>query len=132
MKLNDIKTTQAFDYGYLLKRIFPYIKPVMLRIVIAFLLAVPLGLLDGVTAFALKPYIDVVVNGNEMVVKGFTLTRDFLATVIPPGIVIFAGIQGILRYLNTYLSDWISYNIANSIKIDLFKKLVYLDSQFYD
>lgn len=132
MKLNEIKTANAFDYGYLLKRIFPYIKPVLFRIIITFALAIPLGLLDGVTAFALKPYIDVVVNGNTMDVRGFILTRDLLAAVIPPGIVIFAGVQGVLRYLNTYLSDWISLTIANSVKVDLFKKLIYLDSKFYD
>ena len=71
-------------------------------------------------------------NGNEMVVKGYTLTRDFLALVIPPAIVVFAGVQGVLRYINTYLADWISVTISNSVKIDLFKKLVYLDSKFYD
>ncbi len=132
MKLNQINTANAFNYGYLLRRIYPYLKPIMFRIIVAFLLAVPLGLLDGVTAYALKPYIDVVINGQTFVVKGYTLTRDFLAFWIPPGIVIFAGIQGVLRYLNTYLSDWISLTIANSIKVDLFKKLIYLDSKFYD
>ena len=132
MKLNEIKTSNAFEYSYLLKRIFPYIKPVMFRILITFALAIPLGLLDGVTAFALKPYIDVVVNGQTMDFHGYILTIYLLAKIIPPGIVIFAGIQGVLRYLNTYLSDWISLTISNSVKIDLYKKLIYLDSKFYD
>ena len=132
MRLDDIKTDEAFNYGYLLKRIFPYIKPILFRIFVLIILAIPLGLLDGVTAFALKPYIDVVVNGNELVVKGVNISRDFLALIIPPGIVVFAGVQGVLRYLNSYLSDWIGYTISNSIKVDLFKKLVYLDSKFYD
>lgn len=132
MKLDKITTNSAFDYGYLLKRMWPYIKPVFFRIIIAFVLAIPLGLLDGVTAFALKPYIDVVVNGDTLSYGSINLTRDILAFWIPPGIVIFAGIQGVLRYLNTYLSDWISLNIANGVKVDLFKKLIYLDSKFYD
>ncbi len=132
MKLNEIRTDNAFNYKYLLNRIFPYIKPLIPRVLLTFILAIPLGLLDGVTAFALKPYIDVVVNGQTLDCFGYTLTRDFLALVIPPGIVIFAGIQGVLRYLNTYLSDWISLKISNNIKVDLFKKLVYLDSKFYD
>ena len=132
MRLDDIKTEKAFNYGYLIKRIFPYIKPLLFRIFVLIVLAVPLGLLDGVTAFALKPYIDVVVNGNELMLWGHNLTRDFLALVIPPGIVVFAAVQGVLRYLNAYLSDWIGYTISNSIKVDLFKKLVYLDSEFYD
>ena len=111
---------------------YPYIKPLMFRIVLTFVLAIPLGLLDGVTAFVLKPYIDVVVNGDTLTYFNYTLTRDILSVIIPPGIVIFAGIQGVLRYLNTYLSDWISITISNSVKIDLFKKLVFLDSKFYD
>ena len=132
MKLNEINTANAFNYKYLLQRIFPYIKPVLFRIIITFILAIPLGLLDGVTAFVLKPYIDVVVNGQTLDWHGIILTRDLLAAIIPPGVVIFAGIQGVLRYSNTYLSDWISLTIANSIKVDLYKKLVYLDSKFYD
>ncbi|MBQ7287688.1 MAG: ATP-binding cassette domain-containing protein [Candidatus Gastranaerophilales bacterium] len=132
MKLENIKTNNAFDYKYLLKRISPYIKPLSFRIALLFILAIPLGLLDGVTAFVLKPYIDVVVNGQTLVLFDYTLTRDLLAAVIPPGVVVFAGVQGVLRYVNSYLSDWISYTIANNVKVDLYKKLVYLDSKFYD
>ncbi len=132
MKLNEIQTANAFNYKYLLDRMFPYIKPLIFRIIITFALAIPLGLLDGATAFVLKPYIDVVVNGDTLTYFGYTLTRDVLSIIIPPGIVIFAGVQGVLRYLNTYLSDWISITIANSVKVDLFKKLVFLDSKFYD
>ncbi|MBQ2983552.1 MAG: ATP-binding cassette domain-containing protein [Candidatus Gastranaerophilales bacterium] len=132
MKLEQITTANAFNYRYLLKRIFPYIKPVLFRIVIAFLLTIPLGLLDGVTAFVLKPYIDVVINGDTLTYGNVVLTRDILGFWIPPGIVIFAGVQGLLRYSNTYLTDWISYTIANHVKIDLFKKLIFLDSKFYD
>lgn len=132
MKLDVITTDRAFDYGYLLRRIWPYIKPVMFRIVIGFALAIPLGLLDGATAFALKPYIDVVINGETYAFKGFELTRDLLAAIIPWAIMLFAVIQGLLKYINSYLTDWISIKISNSVKEDLFKKLVYLDSKFYD
>ena len=132
MKLDVITTDRAFDYGYLLKRIWPYIRPVMFRIVIGFALAIPLGLLDGATAFALKPYIDVVINGETYAFKGFELTRNLLVAVIPWAIMLFAVIQGLLKYINSYLTDWISIKISNSVKEDLFKKLVYLDSKFYD
>lgn len=132
MKLSNIKTDNAFNYGDLMRKMFPYIKPVLFRIVVTFFLAIPLGLLDGVTAFALKPYIDVVVNGNTLTYFNYTLTRDVLSVIIPPGIVLFAAFQGILKYLNTYFTDWISLTISNKIKVDLYKKLVYLDSQFFD
>ncbi len=132
MKLSNIKTDNAFNYGDLMRKMFPYIKPVLFRIAVTFFLAIPLGLLDGVTAFALKPYIDVVVNGNTLTYFNYTLTRDVLSVIIPPGIVLFAAFQGILKYLNTYFTDWISLTISNKIKVDLYKKLVYLDSQFFD
>lgn len=132
MKLEQIKTDSAFKYSYLLKRIFPYIKPVLGRIIIAFLIVIPLGLLDGVTAFVLRPYLDVVVNGKEVEYFGFTLTKNILETAIPIGIVIFAMIQGTLRYLNTYLTDWINLTIANGVKSDLYKKLISLDCKFFD
>ena len=132
MKLAYSTANTAFNYKYLLSRLFPYLRPHLFRIFIAFSLAIPLGLLDGATAFALKPYIDVVVNGNTMVVRGFELTRDLLANFIPFLIVAFATLQGVLRYLNTYLSDWLSNKISNSVKIDLFKKLIKMDSKFFD
>ena len=66
MKLDNIKTDNAFNYSYLLKRMFPYIKPILFRIIIAFILVIPLGLLDGVTALALKPYMDYLDYLNNM------------------------------------------------------------------
>ena len=132
MKLAKTQTVNAFNYAFLSRRIFPYIKPLIPRMTIAFVLAIPLGLLDGATAFALKPYIDVVVNGNPMVIRGFELTRDLLANLIPWLIVAFAVVQGLLKYTNSYLTDWLSNKISNSIKIDLFKKLTSLDSKFFD
>ena len=132
MKLEQIKTDSAFNYSYLLKRIFPYIKPVIGRIIIAFLIVIPLGLLDGVTAFVLRPYLDVVVNGKEATYFGFTLTKELMELAIPIGVVFFAVIQGTLRYLNTYLTDWINLTIANGVKLDLYKKLISLDCKFYD
>ena len=132
MKLETTTAKTAFDYKFLLKRLYPYIKPFWFRILLTFVLAIPLGLLDGATAFALKPYIDVVVNGNEMVLGALHLTRDILVNLIPFLIVGFAVVQGLLRYLNSYLTDWISNKISNLVKIDLFKKLIKMDTKFFD
>lgn len=132
MKLILSQAETSFNYKYLLSRIYPYIKPVMGRVILGFLVAIPLGLLDGIMAFSLRPYIDVVINGNPMVIKGFTISRDLLAAAIPWAIILFAVIQGFLKYINNYLTDWTSTTISNSVKIDLFKKLTTLDSKFYD
>ena len=135
-KLKDTTSKDAFNYGYLLKRIYPYIKPVLGRALINLAIAIPLGLLDGVMALALKPYLDYVVNGSPedtWTFLGFTVhTQVFLASIIPFGIVAFAAFQGILKYLSNYLTDWTGNKISNSLKVALFKKLTGLDPQFYD
>jgi len=136
MKLNDTVSKDAFRYGYLLERIFPYIKPVMGRAILGLLIAVPLGLLDGVTAIALKPYLDNVINGNSLATFEFLgrtfHSRHFWATIIPPAIITFAVFQGGLKYLNTYLTDWTGMKVANALKVDLFRKLTSLSPKFYD
>lgn len=122
MKLQYSQANSAFNYKWLLTRIFPYIKPYLGRIIIGFIIAIPVGLLDGVVAFALKPYMDEVITKKNML----------LAAIIPFAVVLFAAVQGVLRYLNDYLTDWTSQKITNSVKIDLFSKLVYMDSSFFD
>ena len=55
MKLKDTQALTSFKYGWLLKRIFPYIKPVLGRVILGFIVAIPVGLFDGVVSFSLKP-----------------------------------------------------------------------------
>lgn len=135
-KLQNTVSKDAFNYKYLLKKIFPYIKPVLPRAIINLIIAIPLGLLDGVVALALKPYLDFVINGNpEHTWSYFGITvhsQAFLAAIIPFGIVGFALFQGILKYLSNYLTDWTGQKISMSLKKDLFKKLTSMDPQFFD
>lgn len=135
-KLKDTSSKTAFNYGYLLNKIFPYIKPVMGRAILNIAIAIPLGLLDGVVALSLKPYMDFVVNGNPnqtWTFLGHTVhLQSWLAFIIPFGIVGFALLQGVLKYASNYLTDWTGNKISNSLKVDLFKKLTQLDPKFYD
>ena len=131
-KLKDTLSKDAFRYGYLIGKISPFLRPHLPRIILNLILAIPLGLLDGVVAFALKPYMDCVINGKSWVIFGFSIEQSILATVIPFGIVLFAVIQGLLKYTNNYLTDWIGNKISNSLKVELFKKLTSLDSKFFD
>ena len=136
MKLNATTAQNSFKYSWLLGRIFPYIRPYMFRIILGVLVAIPLGLLDGVTAFALKPYMDYVIGGKslEFSLMGnyFTITSLQMAYILPFGVILFAGFQGILRYLNGYLSTWTSQRITNDVKFDLFDKLIHMHPQFFD
>lgn len=136
MKLSKTQAQKSFEYNWLLSRIFPYIRPYMFRILCGFAISIPLGLLDGVTAFALKPFMDYVVGKHDWTFyisgQSFTLTWQTFAFIIPFGVVVFAGLQGVLRYLNDYISAWTSQKITNDVKFDLFHKLVYMDPQFFD
>ena len=136
LKLKNTNTKNAFRYSYLLSKMYPYIKTVLGRTILLFILAVPLGLLDGVVAFSLRPYMDFVVNGNEtqtFVLMGHTIKlQSFFIKLIPFGIVFFALVQGLLKYICNYLTEWTGNKMSNNLKVDLFKKLTSMDTKFYD
>lgn len=136
MKLNATTAQNSFKYGWLLSRILPYLKPYWFRILLGFLVAIPLGLLDGVTAFALKPYMDYVIGGKSLEFTVFNheviITSLQMAFLLPIGVILFAAFQGVLRYLNGYLSTWTSQRITNDVKFDLFDRLIHMHPQFFD
>lgn len=136
MKLSATTAQNSFKYGWLLSRIWPYIKPYWFRITLGFLVAIPLGLLDGVTAFALKPYMDFVIGGKnfEFALFGhdYVITSIQMSVILPFGVILFAAFQGVLRYLNGYLSSWTSAHITNDVKFDLFERLIHMHPQFFD
>ena len=136
MKLETTTGKNSFKYSWLLSRIFPYIKPYLFRILLGFIVAIPLGLLDGITAFALKPYMDYVIGGKNFVVDwhgiSFSINSIQMAYILPIGVILFAAFQGILRYFNGYLSTWTSQRITNDVKFDLFDRLIHMHPQFFD
>lgn len=136
MKLKDTTASNSFRYGWLLGRIFPFIKPVLGRVILGFLVAIPVGALDGIVSVSLKPFMDYVVGKHDWSISllnhHITIPYSTLALAIPFGVVLFAAIQGVLRYLNSYLTDWTSQKITNSVKISLFNKLCDMDASFFD
>ena len=136
MKLEQTSANNSFRYSWLLGRIYPFIRPVLGRIILGLLVAIPVGALDGVVAFALKPYMDYVIGQKDLIFTMFnhtyTISASVLATAIPFAVIFFALFQGVLRYLNSYLTDWTSQKITNTVKIALFKKLICMDTSFFD
>ena len=136
MKLQATTAQNSFKYEWLLSRIYPYIKPYWFRILLGFAIAIPLGLLDGVTAFALKPYMDYVIGGKTFAVDwhgiSFSINSLQMAFILPIGVILFAAFQGVLRYLNGYFSTWTSQRITNDVKFDLFNRLIHMHPQFFD
>ncbi|MBR1965313.1 MAG: ABC transporter ATP-binding protein [Lentisphaeria bacterium] len=100
----------------------PYVKPYWFRALLAVLICVPIGALDGVIALALRPYMDLV-----MVEK--SLQSSWL---IPCAIVAFTIFQGILNYVATYLNTWVGGKITNDLKFTLYKKMLSFEAGFFD
>lgn len=103
------------------KRMWPYIKPYWFRGVLSLVLAIPIGSLDAVIAMALKPYMDLV-----MVEKSLQT-----AWYIPIGIILFSCIQGGLSYAANYLNTWSGTKITNYLKSDLYKKMLFFETDFF-
>ena len=117
--INKFKNSQAYkNYA----RILPYVKPYWFRALLAVLICVPIGALDGVIALALRPYMDLV-----MVEK--SLQSSWL---IPCAIVAFTIFQGILNYVATYLNTWVGGKITNDLKFTLYKKMLSFEAGFFD
>lgn len=103
-------------------KMYPYVKPYTFRALVAVLITIPIGAMDAVIAWSLKPYMDIV-----MVNKSAVST-----TYIPLLIILFSMLQSLFNYTATYLNTWVGRKIANDVKIDLFAKLMHYDAQFFD
>lgn len=117
--IEKIKSTYIVS-NYL--KIYPYVKPYTFRALIAVLITIPIGSMDAVIAWSLKPYMDIV-----MVEKSSSSTA-----YIPILIIIFSVLQSLLNYTATYLNTWVGRKIANDVKIDLYYKLMHYDASFFD
>ncbi len=136
MKLINTTSENSFRYGWLLSRIMPFVVKYWFRIILGFMIAIPLGLLDGVTAFSLKPYMDYVIGAKDfeftVLNHKFFITSLQMSFLIPVGVVIFAAVQGILRYFNGYFCTWTGQKITNDLRISLFQKLINMHPGFFD
>ncbi len=119
-KKQNIVLKNSFVYNY--KRMWPYVKPYWGRALMSVLLAAPIGMLDGVIAMSLKPYMDLV-----MVEKSLQT-----AWYIPIAIVLFTSIQGGLTYGANYLNTWVGVKITNLLKLDLYKKMLCFETEFFN
>ena len=123
MQKVDIKSKlmrNAFIVNY--RRMWPYIKPYWFRALLSVLLAIPIGSLDAVIALSLKPYMDLV-----MVEKSIQT-----AWYIPLAIILFTCIQGGLTYVVNYLNTWVGAKITNLLKLDLYKKMLTFETEFFN
>jgi subfamily B ATP-binding cassette protein MsbA len=103
------------------KRMWPYVRPVWFRAVLTLLLAIPVGSMDAVIAWAIKPYTDAVMVEQNLAASWY----------IPILIIGFTAVQGGLTYLLNYLNTWVGGKITNALKADLFKKMLTFETEFF-
>lgn len=106
------------------KKMMPYVRPYWKRALLAVLITIPIGSMDAVIAWALKPYMDVVMVEKQ--------TMGGTTVLIPLLIIIFSLFQSLLTYLATYLNTWVGQRISMDLKKKLFIKLMRYDASFFD
>ncbi len=103
-------------------RMWPFVKPYGFRALLAVLICIPIGSLDAVIALSLKPYMDIVMVGQEIKSPWY----------IPFLIIGFTSTQGFLNYFATYINTWVGIKITNDLKFKLFSKMLNFETAFFD
>ncbi|MCL2474264.1 MAG: ABC transporter ATP-binding protein/permease [Alphaproteobacteria bacterium] len=104
--------------------IWPYVRPYWFRALIAVLITIPVGSMDAVIAWSLKPFMDTVMLQSE----DFNMSTAW----IPLLIIGFSFTQSMLNYCATYLNTWVGNRIAIDLKQTLFHKLMTYHAAFFD
>ncbi len=102
--------------------ILPYAKPYWVRTLLAIVITIPIGTMDAVIAWSLKPFMDVVLIEKQ---AGWTM-------YIPLMIVVFSILQAVFTYIATYLNTWVGSRISLDLKRKLFNTLLHRDATFFD
>ena len=122
MKLKNEEVGKELKFSQHYKEMWPFVKPYWFRALLGILICIPVGALDSVIAFSLKPYMDYVLVDKSA----------SSPTYIPILIVAFTTVQGFLNYAATYLNTWVGTRINHDLKRALFKKLMSFEAAFYD
>ena len=98
------------------RKMVPYVRPYWVRAVM------PIGSFDALTAWILKPYMDVVLVEKQV----------HAVSLMPLVIVLGSLLQSLCNYSATYLNTWVGQKITMGMKRDLYKKLLSCDAAFFD
>ena len=104
------------------RKMVPYVRPYWIRAVMAVLITLPIGSFDALTAWILKPYMDVVLVKKQV----------HAVSLMPLVIVLGSLLQSLCNYGATYLNTWVGQKITMGMKRDLYKKLLSCDAAFFD
>lgn len=92
------------------------------RALLAVAVTIPVGSLDALCAWAIKPYMDIVMIEKQGV-TGRLIPLLFVGVMV---------VQSILNYASSYLNTWVGQRITTDVKQDMFTKLLYRDPAYFD
>ncbi len=123
-KLSDSLKQQVLESMFVknYKRMWPYVRPFWFRALLTLLLAIPVGSMDAIIAWAIKPYTDAVMLEKTIAAGWY----------IPLLIIGFTLVQGVLTYTLNYMNTWVGGKITNLLKADLFKKMLTFETEFFN
>ena len=110
------------DFYVACKRFLPFVKPYWFLAILGMLLTIPVGALDAVVAYFLKPFMD-----NVMVAR----KGDF-ADYVPYIIVGFTIIQGLCVYFAAWVNGYVGIKITWDIRTRLFDKLTQMNCRYFE
>ncbi|MGN1394113.1 MAG: ABC transporter ATP-binding protein [Succinivibrionaceae bacterium] len=117
-----IKFIKNSSFSVAYSRFIPYVLPYKYIAILGLLLTAPVGALDAIVAWFLKPFMD-----NVMVEK-----QPEFTSYVPFIIVGFTIIQGTFIYLSEWVNGYVGGKITLDIRRDLYHKLLKMNSTYYD
>ena len=120
--LSDVsaQASTSFWRGY--SRFWPFLKPYWPMALLGIILTIPVGALDAVIAWFLKPFTDQVMVEQQ---------AEF-AYYVPLVVVGFTLIQGIFIYASSLVNGYVGGAINLLMRSRLYQKLLTFDSRFFD
>lgn len=113
---------KKFEFYKNYSRMWPFVEAYKWKALLGMVITIPIGMMDALIAWSLKPYMDVVILEKP---SGYVL--------LLPLFVVFLGLmQGVFNYIATYLNAWVGGKISTDLKLVLFDKLMQHDARFFD
>lgn len=115
-----MQASTSFWRGY--SRFWPFLKPYWPVALLGVILTIPVGALDAVIAWFLKPFTDQVMVEQQ---------AEF-AYYVPLVVIGFTLVQGIFIYLSSLINGYVGGAINLLMRSRLYQKLLTFDSRFFD
>lgn len=117
----DEITGKAYD-AHLMKRLMKYLRPYMKWVILAIILTIGVALASTIRPYLTKVAVDNYIANKDSAGLLKIITILFITLII----------QGLLQYTMTYLTQWVGQKTIYDLRIELFEHLQKLSMGFFD